>query len=475
MPMGQALANLGRNLRAGLRLACFLPVARLAFRVDLVQALLLFVLSALIDIAGDYLRVGAPREFVAAGAGAELYSGALLVLGAVLLAVSVRQRQTALAIVVIVLAALPLVQALHYVPWIIDAGSEWRDVTLLVDYAFVTWVILLLIRSVAIAFAPPPSYLWLRAILGGLLLAAPIWFGTAIYETQPWWQAAGDDDAPELPALNAGSEAVLAAQKYLLDHALEGFAEERGGETDLYFVGFAPWGRDDASRVGVEAAQQAMDARWGTSGRSVVLVNNPRTLVTTPFATVTHLRETLDEIGAVIDPDNDVVMLYLTAPTVRDGGLAAQQPPLSLVELGPTGLKQLLDDAGIKWRIIVVSACYSGSFVEPLADDYTLLITDAAATGATFGCDGRTPATLFADAFFTQGLAKLNSFDAAFDLARKQIAEREGAAGYTPPAQPQWSMGSEMAEKIKSLRGRGAAGTTTRFAPRPPVAPSAGS
>ena len=41
--MMHELVNLGRNLVAGLRLALFLPVSRLAFRIDVVQLLLLFV------------------------------------------------------------------------------------------------------------------------------------------------------------------------------------------------------------------------------------------------------------------------------------------------------------------------------------------------------------------------------------------------------------------------------------------------
>lgn len=283
---------------------------------------------------------------------------------------------------------------------------------------------------------------------------------------------AGATTVPQATAggLSAGSEAVLAAQSYLLDNALDNLADERGAETDLYFVGFAPDGGDDAYRASVESAQQAMDGRWGTRNRSLVLVNNPRTLVTTPFATVTYLREVLNEIGAIIDPESDVVMLYLAAPTVREGGLQAAQPPLSLVELGPSGLKQLLDDAGIKWRIIVVSACHSGAFVEPLADEFTLVITDAAATGVTFGCAGRVPPALFGEAFFTQGLAKLGSFDAAF-AARKAVAAREASAGYAPPSTPQWSMGSEMAQKIRTLRGRGVGSATTRLeGPRAPAA-----
>ncbi len=472
--MGPALGNLLRNLRAGARLAAFLRVRHSDFRIDLAQAILLFIVSALVDVGGDYLRTSPPREFVVFGAGAELHSAALLVFGAALVAIWVRQREAALAIVVLVLAALPLVQVLHYVAMLAGTRIEAADVGRAVEYLFLVWVVLLLVRCVAVALLPPPSYLWLRAILGGALLSTPIWLGDALYESEPWWRVAGDDAAQVRSGdLDAGSEAVLAAQSYLLDDALANLADERSTESDLYFVGFAPDATDDAYRESVEAAQRALDGRWGTRERSLVLVNSPRTLVTTPFATVTHLREALDEIGAIIDPETDVVMLYLAAPAVRDGGLEAVQPPLTLVDLGPSGLKQLLDDAGIKWRIIVVSACRSGQFVAPLADDFTLVITDAAPDRPTFGCEGREPVGFFGDAFFTQGLGRLNSFAAAFDVAKDAVARREAAAGYAPPSTPQWSMGSEMARKIKSLRGRLAGGATARLDTRRRARPAA--
>jgi len=66
----------------------------------------------------------------------------------------------------------------------------------------------------------------------------------------------------------------------------------------------------------------------------------------------------------------------------------------------------------------------------------------------------------FGDAFFQQGLAKGNSFETAFEIAKSRVAERERAAGYAPSSEPQWSLGSEMKDKLKTLRKRGAAGAT---------------
>jgi hypothetical protein len=81
---------------------------------------------------------------------------------------------------------------------------------------------------------------------------------------------------------------------------------------DLYFVGFAPDSRRPGFAADADTAQRTMDERWNTSGRSVVLVNSPLTVAERPFASITHLRKVLLEIGGIIDPDEDVVMLYLT-------------------------------------------------------------------------------------------------------------------------------------------------------------------
>jgi hypothetical protein len=265
--------------------------------------------------------------------------------------------------------------------------------------------------------------------------------------------------------MSAGSEAVLATQSFLLEHALSDLADERPGLTDLYFVGFAPYGREDVFRKDVEAAQRVMNERWNTVGRSLLLINNPQTLLTTPFATITNLRETLNEIGAAIDTEDDVVMVYLASHGGRDFRLSADLPPLTLVELTPTGLRQLLDDAGIKWRIIVVSACYSGGFIEPLQDDHTLIVTASRPDRTSFGCGPDSESTYFGEAFFQKGMATADSFAAAFDLAKVRVAERERGEGFSPPSDPQWWIGPLMSEKLSAWRRGGgtASGVMTRL------------
>jgi hypothetical protein len=157
-------------------------------------------------------------------------------------------------------------------------------------------------------------------------------------------------------------------------------------------------------------------------------------------------------------------MVYLSSHGSRDFRLSADLPPLSLVELTPPGLKQLLDDAGIKWRIIVVSACYSGGYIEPLHDDNTLVITASRADRTSFGCGSGSASTFFGEAFFQKGMATADSLAAAFDVAKARVAERERSGGYAPPSEPQWWAGPAIEEKLVGLRKEGAAtGVMTRF------------
>jgi hypothetical protein len=459
-----ALASLLRNIVAGTRLALFLPVNRLAFRIDLTQLVLLFVFSAGIDLVGDWFRAGPLREFSLLGAGTELYSGALLLLVGALLGLVFRQRPLASALPVIVLAAVPLAQIANFLLPLAKGESLPFELGLdMGGRALTLWMVAILVRCVAVAFAPPPPRVWLRALCGGLLLALPIWLSNSLASNDPWWRIqASPTTVPE--GMSAGSEAVLATQNTLLDDALSELADERPGATDLYFVGFAPYGREDVFRKDVEAAQHVMDERWGTSNRSILLVNNPQTLLSTPFATVTNLRETLNEIGAAIDAEDDVVMVYLASHGSRSFRLSADLPPLSLVEITPPGLRQLLDDAGIKWRIVVVSACYSGGFIEPLQDDNTLVITASRADRASFGCGNDSDATFFGEAFFQKGMATADSITAAFEAAKVRVAERERAGKFAPPSEPQWWIGPAMADKLSALRKGGpASGIVTRF------------
>ena len=442
--MTHALDDLRRNLMAGLRLALFMPVTRLAFRIDLAQLLLLFVLSAAIDIATDWVRFQPDASFSLLGAGGEFFTMSVLVLAAAAQALLFRQGSLALAIPVLALAAYPIYQLVHTASYVVPAFEAWMgsSATRALEIAMTVWSVAILVRSVAVALVPAHRA---RALAGGLMLAIPIAFASLLMPSANWWHAGSEPADGRYP--NPASEPVLAAQQVLLDDALSQLDDETPGETDLFFVGFVGDARDEVYRQDLLAARRAMDERWDMRDRSISLVTSPPTLLDTPMATVTNLRETLKEIAAAINPDEDVVMVYLAGPSTGDGALAVAAPPLELLPLTPTVLRALLDEAGIVWRIVVVSSCHADGFVDALKSDTTLVL---AATGddATGGCAVANGSTRLGAALFSEGLSHADALQQAFEGA--QAGPEPGA-----PATAQLFMGPEIADKLKELdRGR---------------------
>jgi hypothetical protein len=137
---------------------------------------------------------------------------------------------------------------------------------------------------------------------------------------------------------------------------------------------------------------------------------------------VVNLDKALRHIGGLMRKDDDVLFLFMTSHGNKDQFAVEMPGGLPRDDLTPEVLKGMLDRSGIKNRVIVLSACYSGSFIPALADASTLVITAAHADRSSFGCEDRREWTYFGDAFFNQALRRESSFERAFDHAKRTIA-----------------------------------------------------
>jgi hypothetical protein len=165
------------------------------------------------------------------------------------------------------------------------------------------------------------------------------------------------------------------------------------------------------------------------------------------------MRRALTAIGERMNPAEDVLVLYLTSHGSEKHRLAVDLWPLQLDAIDPQDLRAALDESGIRWRVIVVSACYSGGYVEPLKDERTLIITAASAKRQSFGCGAASDFTYLAKALFDEELRKTHSFEAAFARAQKSIAAREKEKGFVP-SEPQIHVGAQIRDKLKTLERR---------------------
>ena len=443
--------DLARNLAHGGRIPFGLPVARLEFRIGLPQLLVLFVFLALTDVGVDWLGRDPGAVFDWQGVVWEVFYGALLMLLAAFLARAFRQPSYALALPVIVLASEWPIQLGRAVETIGGSALPLPGFAVPTWWLLSLWIFIWLWRAATVSLVARPRHHALRALAAAVVLISPMWLLAPRLPDPSWWRVLPDAEAADSGYPGPASEEALAAQPKLFDQALADLADQRPGKTDLYFVGFAPDAAEDVFRKDIVAAKKLFDQRFDTEGRSIALINNPRTVLDLPLATVSNLHDALDEIGATIDPDDDVVAVYLESHGSRNFRLAAEFPPLDLDELTPRMLRDMLDQSGIKWRIVIVSACYSGGYVEPLKDEHTLVMTASAADRTSFGCGTDSDATFFAEALFRQALSFEDSFVEAFEQARRSIAEREKKEGVSPPSEPQIFVGAAMAAKLREL------------------------
>jgi Peptidase C13 family len=245
------------------------------------------------------------------------------------------------------------------------------------------------------------------------------------------------------------AERVLAEQPRLIERATAGLAPERPGVTDLYLVSVAGDGRSGVFRREVESVATLFDQRFGTDGRSVALINSPRTIATAPLATPENLRTVLERVGRLMNKDEDVLFLFLTSHGAADM-FWIDAGPVPADPLYSDELADMLDESGIKWRVLVISACYSGSFIGPVWDARTLMITAARHDRSSFGCSSERNWTYFGEAYFDQALRRDLSFVRAFDQAEEAIAARETAEGLKPSL-PQMRIGRLIGPTLEEL------------------------
>jgi len=439
--------GLRQNLRAGSRLALFLPVRALEFRISAAQCVALILACLALWLALGVLQQGLPGSVDFGALGAALAAIPILLGACVLAARLFREAQLALAFAVAFLASVPVLVVAGYafdLAWALAVGEPAPTA---LDWAFLAWAFAVVVRAQYVL----TSWRGRRSALALVLFAALFAIFLEIAPRGELWVAEDGDETDTGQRLT--QEEVFHRQGRLLDERLAALSPERRGVADLYFVGVAADGGQDTFYAEIASIKRLLDERFDAAGRSIVLVNNPATLTEHPVATVSSLRAALAYLGNTIDTEEDIVFLHLATHGSSDFRLVFDLPPLELAQLTPSALARMLGDSGIKWKVIVISACFSGGFVEPLRDDNTLVITAADAFHSSFGCDYDSDYTWFSQAFYDQALRETFSFVEAFDAAKKAVSDRERAEGHTL-SNPQIALGGAMREKLAALEKR---------------------
>lgn len=310
----------------------------------------------------------------------------------------------------------------------------------------VLYLILLGVRVIQAAYTTARAKAVAVAIV--FIVAAPPMLRALDLDTRLWLT----DDVDEQQADdNSETESLLYDQPGRLAGSVEHLAPREPGAANVFFVGFAGDGEQSIFKREALFAEAVFAEHFSSDDRAVELINDNDDRDSYPIASVSGLQQSLKLIAARMDPEQDILVLMLTSHGSQDG-LAVVNGSLPLTQLEPVELRHALDESGIKWRVVVVSACYSGVFLEALKGDGTLVITAADADHSSFGCDDDRDLTYFGEAFLKDAVPGSRTLEEAFRKAAGLIAQRETSEHKTR-SNPQMWVGAPMRAKLLEVEG----------------------
>lgn len=435
-PIAHYAAALWRNLLAGARLALFLPLDAAAYRVSAGHFAVLAGFNFALWVLTAGLRAGFEAEFDPGALSQFLATVALVLLAALLVAGAYRAPERLLLIATALVAS----EALFELAGLALSAAAPGWLAIVVPLAFFAWMWAVAVRAVIVCngWARPQLYQGALAVTAMMALAVLVLPQTDV------WRAPGEE-AP----LPLADERLFHLQGALIERALARVSAGEPGVPELYFVGFAPDASQDVFVRELRSVSRLFEERFSTGGRSIALASSHDALDELPIASATNLSRALARVGEAMNPEEDVLFLYITAHGDTEHRLSAFQPPLALAQLTPVFLGRMLAESGIRWRVIVVSACFSGGYVDVLRDANTMVITASAADRHSFGCEQGSDFTYFGRAL-SEALTRTRSFRLAFEAAKQSVAAQETAEGLEP-SQPQMWIGAALAERLAAL------------------------
>ena len=406
---------------------------------------MLVVLLLLIWVGLDTVHAEAGSEFMPDGS----YGWACyLLLGLFACGIVAREQDRAAdtrSLLVPVLAVAPYLVLIFWLGGDVAALVRWPGA------AFLAGMIYLVVLSVRVLQAAYGSVRARAALVAmALVLVAPWVVSRMNLDTRLWVPPDTQEDQDSDDATEA--EPLLYDQPARIEAAVERVLPSQPGTPAVFFVGFAGDGEPAIFKREAVFAQSVFADHFGSADRSLELINDVDDRESYPLATVSGLADALKLLAGRMNLEQDVLVMTLTSHGSREG-LEVANGKLPLLQLGPAELRQALDEAGIKWRVIVVSACYSGVFIEPLQTDTTLIATASDSEHTSFGCADDRDLTYFGEAFLKDAIPTTATLEQAFKKASDLIQKRE-TAEKLEHSNPQLFVGPAIRQKLATLEGK---------------------
>lgn len=469
--------SLGLWLREGARTLCFRPprTAALQARPSTVAMLLALLLGIVIGV--QRLAIDGPARFDLNA----IHNGwlsTLLALGTCWIIVRSRgasglspDAPTVATLFALLLAqqlCLSALLGLLYIGvvfWMPMPASV--DIDALLEGAWLTSLLWFVLGALALLWREVPRRLVAQAavVVYGVLSAAlqvttpeaRFWTAGADSATDAFADGSSQTEADGSDGLAPLllSQELIEAQSRTVPAALDALVPGRPGVVDLYAISFAPYADEDVFSREVTLVSELMRSRFDARQRVLQLQNHARSVAELPWATPLNLQRAIQRVAAVMNRDEDILFIHLTSHGARDGQLAASFEPLAIDSVTPQQLNNWLNEAGVRYRVLSISACYSGSWIAPLSGPGTLVMTAADADHTSYGCGSLSPLTFFGRAMYDEQLRRTHSFEEAFVAVRPVIEQREKEAGKTDGySNPQIAVGPAIRAPLRELQQR---------------------
>lgn len=439
------------NLAIALRLIFFRAGRAEQIFVSWWQVALFGLISLIIPLVHDIYAIGITGEIAWDLVPAALVHLPILLLASIALAYSLGRGEDTLLILQTFLMIAAVIDVAVYMIFLMAYTPPIRRLFEIVSYGGdlvpTVWLAIACGKAAADLLSVSLPRRLLAYGLCGILIVMPF---THLDRGQSVWHEANDQEADSSDSRRRLEENIFYEQPKILERELAAVQPGRRGVIDIYFIGIGGYADQDVFMKEINAVSRLFQERFGASGKTIRLVNNRKTLDISPVASVTSLRASLRRVAEVMDRDEDLLFLFLTSHGSTTHRFALDLWPLQLQELEPAKLRALLDESGIRNRVIIVSACYSGGFVDSLKDENSLVISASAVDKNSFGCSNEADWTYFGKAYFDEALRKTHSFVDAFEAAKPVIAEREKTEGYVA-SEPQIALGESIKPKLLKL------------------------
>lgn len=451
---GPGLLPLLHNLKHGARAAFMNGGA--AAQMHFSWHAFVFIIGVYVLLANiiDYAALPAPRTFNSYAIPAECARFMLLLAGAYgACVVFLRPERTlSFAVALCNMALLPwLILSL-----LLTSDMAWTDdydnrEALMVITAM--WLYIASFRLLTAFFGAHNMRATLAAGVVIVALSVPVYH---FYIPPFWYEATAENQAAADPgpsALDRAShENLFARQSALVAAELSTVPASAPGVTDIYAVVFGGDGQQNVFRRETSFVADTLARTYGLHGQVVTLLNHPSSVDKTPLATATNLDAIIAGLAKKMQAE-DIIMLYMTSHGSIEEGLAiALDGNLRFDRVDGPRIRAALDASAIKNRVVILSACYSGSMMDALKTEHSLIITAAAPDRPSFGCADDAELTYFADALFKHALPREPDLVKAFTIAEAHIHEREMAEGIEEASRPQIHVGPAIEAALQRHR-----------------------